>query len=142
MTTAYRTFERRRLVRFGDCDPAGIVFYPRYFEMLNALLEDWFGQGLGIDFAAFITERRLGLPSRAIASEFLAVSRCGETLVQRLAVKRLGRTSLTLDVRYLGVDGSERARFEQVLVCTSLATHRPEPLPADLRAALESFMTP
>ena len=137
-----KVFERRALVRFADCDPAGIVFYPRYFEMLNALLEDWFTQGLGIEFAAFITERRMGLPSRRIESEFLGVSRCGETLRQVLAIKRLGRTSLTLDVRFFGPEGEgagERARFEQVLVCTSLGTRRPEPFPPDLRAALESF---
>ena len=29
-------------VRFQHCDPAGIVFYPRYFEMLNATIEEWF----------------------------------------------------------------------------------------------------
>ena len=34
------------LVRFADCDPAGIVFYPRYMEMFNALVEDWFREGL------------------------------------------------------------------------------------------------
>jgi len=134
-----KTFERPVLVRFADCDPAGVVFYPRYFEMLNALLEDWFAQALGIAFADFITVRRMGLPSRRIESEFLRVSRCGETLVQQLAVKRLGTSSLTLDVRYLGPDGDERARFEQVLVCTSLETHRPEPFPADLWAALQRF---
>jgi len=134
-----KTFERHALVRFADCDPAGIVFYPRYFEMLNALLEDWFAQALGIDFADFITTRRAGLPSRRIESEFVLVSRCGDTLTQVLRIKRLGTTSLTLDVRYLGPDG-ERARFEQVLVCTSLDTHRATPFPADLRAALERFI--
>ena len=34
-------FERERLVRFSDCDPAGIVFYPQYFVMFNGLVEDW-----------------------------------------------------------------------------------------------------
>ncbi|MEO7008669.1 MAG: hypothetical protein ABI156_05925, partial [Caldimonas sp.] len=28
-------FTRSRLIRFSDCDPAGIVFYPQYFVMLN-----------------------------------------------------------------------------------------------------------
>ena len=27
-------------VRFQHCDPAGIVFYPRYFEMLNTTIEE------------------------------------------------------------------------------------------------------
>ena len=36
------SFQISTKVRFGDVDPAGIVFYPRYFEMLNAAVEDWF----------------------------------------------------------------------------------------------------
>lgn len=28
-------FQLRRMIRFSDCDPAGIVFYPQYFVMMN-----------------------------------------------------------------------------------------------------------
>ena len=45
-------------VRFADVDPAGIVFYPRYFEMLNGAVEDWFAQQLGLDFATMHLERQ------------------------------------------------------------------------------------
>jgi 4-hydroxybenzoyl-CoA thioesterase len=30
------TNERRVRVQWGDCDPAGIVYYPRYFEWIDA----------------------------------------------------------------------------------------------------------
>ena len=39
-------------IEWGQCDAAGIVFYPRYFEMVVQLIEDWFADGLGIDFHA------------------------------------------------------------------------------------------
>ncbi|MCO5127369.1 MAG: hypothetical protein M9957_08845 [Rhodobacteraceae bacterium] len=29
-------------VGFNHCDPAGIVFYPRYFEMANTVCESFF----------------------------------------------------------------------------------------------------
>ena len=35
-------FQREILVRFGHCDAAGWVFYPRYFEMISDFVEDWF----------------------------------------------------------------------------------------------------
>ncbi|MBV8501759.1 MAG: acyl-CoA thioesterase [Paucibacter sp.] len=130
-------FERRQLVRFGHCDPAGIVFYPRYFEMLNALIEDWFTEGLGVDYAELLGPRRVGVPTVSLHSEFKRVSRMGDMLIQTIAIKRLGRTSLTLSVRFCADDG-ERATFEQVLVCTDLNTHKPQPFPPDLRAALEN----
>lgn len=28
---------RRVTIEWGDCDPAGIVFYPRYFAMFSTL---------------------------------------------------------------------------------------------------------
>ena len=34
-------YQREVLVRFAHCDPAGIVFYARYFEMINGVVEDW-----------------------------------------------------------------------------------------------------
>ena len=45
------TFYSDMLVRFSHCDPAGIVFYPQYFIMFNGLVEDWFNQGLGLNYA-------------------------------------------------------------------------------------------
>src|SRR5690242_12783792 len=39
-------FQREVLVRFGHCDAAGWVFYPRYFEMISDFVEDWFEDGL------------------------------------------------------------------------------------------------
>lgn len=123
-------------MRFGHCDPAGIVFYPRYFEMLNALIEDWFTQGLGVDYAQLLGPRRVGMPTVQLNTEFKRVSRMGDMLTQCIAIKKLGRTSLTLAVSFEGTDGP-RVAFEQVLVCTSLDTHKPLPFPDDLRAALE-----
>ena len=38
---AAQVYRSEILVRFGDCDPAGIVYYPRYMEMFNSLVEDW-----------------------------------------------------------------------------------------------------
>ena len=35
-------FETVIPVRFQHCDPAGIVFYPRYLEMINQTVEEWF----------------------------------------------------------------------------------------------------
>ncbi|MBB4843842.1 4-hydroxybenzoyl-CoA thioesterase [Paucibacter oligotrophus] len=136
MTAADFVFERQELVRFGHCDPAGIVFYPRYFEMLNALVEDWISQGLGVDYAQLLGPRRVGLPSVRLVADFKRISRMGDVLRQRVAISRLGRTSLALNISFEGEDG-QRVAFEQVLVCTSLETHKPQAFPDDLRAALE-----
>lgn len=132
-------FRRERLVRFSDCDPAGIVFYPQYFVMLNGLVEDWVNEALGIGYARLIHERRIGLPIVRLEADFRAISRLGERVALSLEVARLGRASLTLQLRCEGLGthaGELRLAARQVLVTTSLDTHRAVGIPPDLRSAI------
>ncbi len=138
MLTA-EVFEIEDVVRFAHCDPAGIVFFPQYLVMLNTLHERWFGEALGVPYSQYIGTRRLGLPTVRLECDFTAVSQLGDRLRQRLSVAKLGRTSLELAVEF-DCEGELRARFRQVLVCTSLATHKSYPLPDDLRAGMQRFL--
>ena len=45
--TALRNTRKVR-IEWGDCDPAGIVFYPRYFEMFDASTSALFERALGM----------------------------------------------------------------------------------------------
>jgi len=56
-------FERVYPIRFSHCDPAGIVFFPQYLVLFNHLVEDWFTEGLGVDYAQMLGARRIGLPA-------------------------------------------------------------------------------
>lgn len=129
--------EMRRKVRFGDVDGASIVFYPRYFEMLNAAVEDWFEDGLGVSFAQMHSDRQLGTPTVALEAQFLAPSRLGETLIVSVAPIELGRASCKL--RYvISCGGEERVRAYGVLVCMDLAKRAAAPWPEDVRARIEA----
>ena len=68
-------FEARRTVRFAHGDPAGIVFFPQYLVMINTQVEQWFDEGLGINYAGLIGARRLGLPTVRLEVDFTPVSR-------------------------------------------------------------------
>ena len=129
-------FRRERLIRFSDCDPAGIVFYPQYFVMLNGLVEDWVDDALAIGYRNLVIERRIGLPTVRLEADFRAVSRMGDRVELALAVERLGGRSLTLKLRCEGAGGELRMEVRQVLVTTSLVSHQAIDIPADLRAAI------
>ena len=131
------TFSVQRVVRFSDCDPAGIVFFPQYLVMLNGVVEQWFDECLQVPYAALIAARRLGLPTVRLELDFTAVSRHGDAVEWQLRVHKLCRSSLTLMHECRGGDGNElRLRARQVIVCTSLLTHKPQALPDDVRAAI------
>ena len=131
-------FERERLVRFSDRDPAGIVFYPQYFVMFNGLVEDWFNDGLRIGYERLVAQRRVGLPTVRLEADFRGVSRFGDRVRLTLAVERLGGRSLTLQLQCLGAGGDLRMQMRQVLVTTSLDSHQAIDLPPDLRDALQA----
>ena len=124
-------------VEFCHCDPAGIVFFPRYFEMANSVVENFFAAELGRSFAAVIAGGN-GSPTARISADFLHPSRLGEVLDFEIVITRIGRSSAAH--RVIGrCGGVDRLRIEGVLVWTG-ATGRPEPWPADLRAGLERHL--
>jgi len=129
-------FRRPRMIRFSDCDPAGIVFYPQYFVMLNGLVEDWVEEGLGIGYRRLVIDRRVGLPTVRLEADFRVVSNMGDRVDLVLEVERMGTRSLTLNLRCEGAAGEVRMGVRQVLVTTSLETHRAIDIPDDLRAAI------
>ena len=137
-------FERTVRIRFGHCDPAGIVFYPQYLVLINGLVEDWLDAspvegGLGLGFADLIGRRRVGLPTVRLECDFRAVSRMGDDVVFALEVERLGSRSLTLAIDVRGLPGDLRLQARVVIVTTSLDHHRAIALPDDLRAAVLAF---
>ena len=132
------SFTRQVPLRFAHCDPAGIAFYPRYFEIVDAVVEDWTEAALGISRAALHRERALGTPAVALEASFTSVSRHGDLLDVAIAVREVGRTSLTLDA--IVTSGGER-RFGAALkiVLMDLTTMKAKPWPDAWRARLEAM---
>ncbi|MBP7002535.1 thioesterase family protein [Amaricoccus sp.] len=132
-------FTVTHLVRFQHCDPAEIVFYPRYYEMLNATIEDWFETRLGTGFAEIHGPMGMGVPTVAHETRFLKPSRLGERLDFTLTPVRLGGSSVTLAVE-AACGGEARVRFTTTLVWYAKADGRPRPWPEALRARIETEM--
>ena len=125
-------------IRFGHCDPAGIVFTPRYFEILNEAVEQFFGAALGLNYYHIVTARKIGLGYVQAACEFMKPSRMGEVLEVAVLVERIGRSSYTLTLPILK-DDVEVARGRLVTVATSLETYKALKIPEDIRAALDGY---
>lgn len=128
------TFTSQVQVRFAHIDGAAIVFYPRYFEMLNGAVEDWFAS-LGCPFNTMHLQRQMGVPTVKIECEFLAPSELGDLLTLSIVPTRVGESSCTLNY-LVSANGQERLRASGVLVCMNLVTRKSMPWPADLRARM------
>ncbi len=131
-------FTRRVAVRFSHCDPAGIVYFPHYFDMFNGLIEDWYGKELGYDYAELILDGEYGFPFVHIECDFKVPSRMGDVIDLTLLVERIGRSSLGITI-VCHFDGIERLRTRMVTAMMSRKTGKPVPLPQALRDAIESY---
>lgn len=133
-----QTFTTTRRVRFADCDAAGIVFFPRYFEMLNSVVEDWFAGPLGVSFRELHLERHVSVPTAAVEARFMAPSRLEDDLIFSLTVTKLGGASCGL--RHVIASGGQR-RFEATQTIVHVgASLKPEPWPEPLRARIAPFL--
>jgi 4-hydroxybenzoyl-CoA thioesterase len=130
------TYQRDIRVEFNHCDPAGIMFYPRYFEMVNSVVENFFRDIAKFPFEAMMAERE-GVPTASIEATFHAPTRLGEILDWRLTVVRLGRTSTALHLEAHS-GGTHRITADLTLVYISSAG-RPKPWPDDVRTRFNDF---
>jgi 4-hydroxybenzoyl-CoA thioesterase len=134
-----RVYRKDVLVRFADCDAAGIVFYPRYLEMFNDLIEDWCREELNFSFTEIVTRRGWGLPTVHLEVDFTAPSVFGDVLSATLSLRSLGTSSMTLDISFHGRDGTARVIGKVVLVLVDRRVSRPIPIPEDVRARIAAF---
>ena len=131
-------FTTTRRVRFADCDAAGIVFFPRYFEMLNGVVEDWFAGPLGASFRELHLKRHVSVPTAAVEARFIAPSRLEDELTFSLTVIRLGGASCGLRHR---IGAGDQLRFEAAQTIVHVgASLKPEPWPEPLRARIQPFL--
>lgn len=126
------SFVYTQTVRFAHVDGAGIVFYPRYFELLNATVEEYFAREIGVSFAQMHLGRKLGVPTVDLAVKFSAPSRLGDELDFDLTVERVGRSSMDMTVVARCGD-SKRMEARVTLVCMDLTCGKSAPWPEDMR---------
>ena len=135
MTTPWTTTVK---IRFAHCDPAGIVYFARHFDIMNGVLEDWFTEGLGIDYHGLVYERRVGLGYAHAEADFRLPARMGERLTYAVHVERVGNKSLPL--RLVATrDGDEELTASLVIVSTDIDRAASIPLPDDVRAAVTAY---
>ncbi len=131
-------FTRSVPVRFSHCDPAGIVYFPHYFDMFNGVIEDWYTEELGYNYAEMLMGSKFGFPFVHIDCDFKMPSCMGDVIDLTLLVERIGRSSLGIAI-VCHLDGLERLRAHMVTAMMALATGQPVPLPPDLRDKIEAY---
>jgi 4-hydroxybenzoyl-CoA thioesterase len=126
-------------ILFSHCDPAGIVYFPRFFDLLHRAMEDWFTFGLEERFADFIMKKKLGIPTVGTKVDFVGPARFGDLLKVELRVAKLGSSSIELAIDSF-VDGRPCFKARHTVCVFSSETYKAVPIPAELRARMEPYV--
>ncbi|MBL9051171.1 MAG: acyl-CoA thioesterase [Tabrizicola sp.] len=129
-------YERLIQIEFNHCDPAGIVFYPRYFEMVNSVIENFFADVVGRSFASMHNGAANGVPTVAMEAVFQKPSRLGDKVRFALQVEKVGGSSVKLSVEGYGPDG---LRLRVGMTLAWIDKMKAAPWPPEMRAALEAY---
>lgn len=93
------TNSRKVRIEWGDCDPAGIIFYPRYFEIFDASTSALFERAMGMTKIQLLkTFNFAGYPLAKTRARFLKPTRFGDDVTVDTSVK-FGRASFEIEHR-------------------------------------------
>jgi acyl-CoA thioester hydrolase len=129
-------FRHRLRVRYGECDPQGIVFNANYLLYFDVAFTELWREGIGPwqemtgrGYDAVVGEARLAFRSPA---------RFDDELDLVLTIVRLGRSSIATGVEFRrGEELLVEGELRHVVVSTQ--TWRPVPMPDWMRTGLERF---
>jgi 4-hydroxybenzoyl-CoA thioesterase len=136
---AGKTYTNRRQITiyWGDCDPAGIVFNPRLFEIFDASTALIFEAALGINKREMLTKfNAAGIPLVKTEAEFLKPLRYGDHAVVESTVT-FGRTSFGVEHKIL-CDDQLHVKGVEKRVWTARDANgqmRSAPIPQEILAA-------
>lgn len=128
-------------IQFGDCDPAGIVYYPNYFRMFDNATAALLSAALGMNKRAWLAHFDIaGIPMVDTGSRFLIPSQFGDEIEIRSEIMALGRSSFGVRHQvYRGGALAVEATEKRVWVKRDAeGAIRSEPLPDTLRGLLSA----
>jgi acyl-CoA thioester hydrolase len=132
-------FKVRRRVKWGECDPAGVVYAPRFSDYV---VEAWLAFSahlIGNPLHQRLRELDLDLPAKAMTLQFKQSLRPEQTFDMAVTVGEI-RTR-TFDLIILGTTLQGGSIFDAVFspICVHNATRESRSIPAELRQRLESY---
>ncbi|MFC6631841.1 acyl-CoA thioesterase [Microbulbifer taiwanensis] len=129
------SFVVRRRVRFGDCDPGGVLYTPRIGYFVVEAVLDFLTDRLSGPAERRLLDLGIFPPARAFSVEFLKPMAWDDELEIHVCVKELRTHAICFSVDGI-LSGEKTFVAELTQVCVSSQTRRPVAIPSALRNAL------
>jgi 4-hydroxybenzoyl-CoA thioesterase len=136
-------------VGWGDCDPAGIVFYPRFYAWMDTV-SHVLAREMGIPRESMIppSSEMFGFPVVGTQAQYMTPARMDDVLEVRTWVARVGRSSLSLRHEIVRIESDAtqtliaRGREDRVFIAHGQAGLQARELTPRMRETLARFADP
>jgi acyl-CoA thioester hydrolase len=132
-------FVIRRRVKWGDCDPAGVVYTVTFGEYVISAAELFYGFLFDGTPQRIKDEEGFGTPTRALEFDFRKSLRPDEEFDMTVLVAKIQTRTYVLDITARTPSGEVVFRAALTPICVARGERRAIEIPAALRAALERY---
>lgn len=124
------TFRRQLTIEWAHCDPAGIVFNPRFFEFFDSNTWMLFEKALGVKPRDLATTFNIfSIPLVDARANFMKPAKFGDAVEVVSRVREFRRSSFSVEHRIL-IDGATAVEGEEVRVWAARDTTDPDKIKA------------
>jgi 4-hydroxybenzoyl-CoA thioesterase len=133
---------REKYIEWGDCDPARIVFNPRFFEWFDAAMAGIFNAAGLNQLHLMETYGLAGMPIVESRAQFLKACRFGDTVIIESKITEFGRSSFKVNHQLFNKGVLSVEAFETRVWCgkdpNDPENLKAQPIPADVIARLSA----
>lgn len=136
------TNTRKTRIEWCDCDPAGIIFYPRYFEIFDTSTTMLFERALGMNKIEYLKAYDFaGHPLVQSRARFRVPTRFGDDVAIETKLAEIGRSSFKIEHRLMKAEALAVEAFETrvwVIRRPGAKGLKSQPIPPEVVARLQA----
>jgi 4-hydroxybenzoyl-CoA thioesterase len=132
-------FTVRRIVNWGDCDPAGFIYTPRVLDYACETIDAWCREELSASWWQLKSSGKLGLPTVNAVCDFISILRPDQSLELYLYIREIGRSSLVFEVEGMVTGNCLAFRVKLVSCAIDMVKHRATRIPDWMRQKCEAY---
>lgn len=132
-------FSRKRFVRWGDCDPGGIIYSPRVYEYALDTLEEFYMEVLGSSWMDLRAGAVVGTPVLRTEIEYVGPMEPEQRFSVTVTIKDVGRTTVRYEMTGADDSGEKYFRVEVVMCFITQATFESTDIPKGIRKRLLDY---
>ena len=131
-----KMFQTKRIIEFGMCDRAGILFFPKIFELFHSAYEEFIlSNNLSVDY---FNSDHYAIPIIKTVSDFKAPIKLHEEINIAIQVEQVRNSSFELTTFFFDDNNNEKALVSSIHMFVEKRSFNKIKIPSEFIEMLEA----